>query len=144
VCGLFVMNRKPHSESPTLGELITRITRNVFSWLAEWITPQLIVVDPEKIFAAWPMDSDRGETPIHARKLKDYYFLFALLCTTSVRKSVLVGYSRLGTHRRIMTAMKACRGRITHSSHTQRSLDLAPGNIPKLRPKDILELTDIT
>ena len=41
VSGLFGMNRKPRRGSPTLGELITRTTRNVFSGLVEWITLQL-------------------------------------------------------------------------------------------------------
>lgn len=41
VSGLFGMNRKSSWESPSLGELITRTTRNVFSGLVEWITLQL-------------------------------------------------------------------------------------------------------
>lgn len=41
VSGLFGMNRKPRWESPTLGERITRTTRNVFSGLVQWITLQL-------------------------------------------------------------------------------------------------------
>ena len=41
VSGLFGIDQKPRHESPTLGELISRTTRNVFSGLVEWITLQL-------------------------------------------------------------------------------------------------------
>ncbi|MGB6066442.1 MAG: transposase [Desulfomonilaceae bacterium] len=41
VSGLFGIDQKPRSESPTLGELITTTTRKVFSGLVEWITLQL-------------------------------------------------------------------------------------------------------
>jgi len=41
VSGLFGIDQKPRHEAPTLGELITRTTRNVFSGLVEWITLQL-------------------------------------------------------------------------------------------------------
>jgi SRSO17 transposase len=41
VSGLFGIDQKPRYESPTLGELITRTTRNVFSGLVGWITLQL-------------------------------------------------------------------------------------------------------
>jgi hypothetical protein len=41
VSGLFGIAKKPRRESPTLGELISKTTRNVFSGLVEWITLQL-------------------------------------------------------------------------------------------------------
>lgn len=41
VSGLFGIEKKPRSESPTLGDLITKTTRKVFSGLVEWITLQL-------------------------------------------------------------------------------------------------------
>jgi len=41
VSGLFGIDQKPRRESPTLGDLITRTTRNVFSGLVGWITLQL-------------------------------------------------------------------------------------------------------
>ncbi len=41
VSGLFGIAQKPRRESPTLGDLITRTTRNVFSGLVGWITLQL-------------------------------------------------------------------------------------------------------
>jgi SRSO17 transposase len=41
VSGLFGIEKKPRRESPTLGDLITKTTRKVFSGLVEWITLQL-------------------------------------------------------------------------------------------------------
>jgi len=41
VSGLFGIDPKPRYESPTLGDLITRTTRNVFSGLVGWIILQL-------------------------------------------------------------------------------------------------------
>ncbi len=41
VSGLFGISAKTRGESPTLGELITKATRNVFSKLVDWITLQL-------------------------------------------------------------------------------------------------------
>jgi DDE superfamily endonuclease len=47
VSGLFGIDVKPRCESPTLGELIKKTTRNAFTGLVEWIILQL----------------DRGQTP---------------------------------------------------------------------------------
>ena len=41
VSGLFGIAPKPRRESPTLGELIKKTTRDVFSGLVEWIVLQL-------------------------------------------------------------------------------------------------------
>lgn len=41
VSGLFGIDQKPRSESPTLGDLIARTSRKVFSGLVGWITLQL-------------------------------------------------------------------------------------------------------
>ena len=41
VSGLFGIDQKPRRESPTLGDLITKTTRNVFSGLVGWIALQL-------------------------------------------------------------------------------------------------------
>ena len=41
VSGLIGIEKKPRRESPTLGDLITKTTRKVFSGLVQWITLQL-------------------------------------------------------------------------------------------------------
>jgi SRSO17 transposase len=41
VSSLFGISQEPRRESPTLGELITKTTRNVFAKLVDWVTLQL-------------------------------------------------------------------------------------------------------